>query len=554
MFADLLLPNGAALRLDSLDIQEQMITIAVTATQMEAACPGCSQTTRRVHSGYTRTVADLAWAGRRVRLQLRARRFFCPNATCTRQTFTERLPGVVAPSARRTPRLAETQREMGFALGGQAGARRLEQLGMPTSPDTLLRLVDQRSQPPSETPRVLGVDDFAWKKRQSYGTILVDLEQHRVIDLLPDRSSDSLANWLQTHPGVQIISRDRGGTYAEGARRGAPEAIQVADRWHLLANLREALEHLLIRMHVCLPIVAKPEVHDPAPVSPRPEERPELRNLAAAEVQPQAEQIRLSRRTRRLLRYEQVVDLHEQGLSMRSIAEQMGLGRQTVRRYLAAGTFPEISRRKKMPSLLDRFEPYLHQRWEDGCHNAMQLFREIHTQGYRGSRPLLSRWAAQMRRVCHKSAKHAQPDRNRVVRRQPPKAHRLSPSQAAWLLVRKPANLTADEQAAIAQMHQTCPEMIVACNLAQDFATLVRERQPEALPTWLQSTQASGPAELQSFANGLLQDLAAVTAGLSLPWSNGQTEGQINRLKLVKRMMYGRAKFPLLRQRILVPI
>ena len=207
----------------------------------------------REHSRYTRRPGDLPCVGRQVHLQLNVRRFFCDNPACQQRTFVERLPGVVRSFARRTTRLAEAQRQIGLALGGEAGTRSATQQAMPVSADTLLRLASHSELAPAATPKVLGVDDWAWKKGQTYGTILVDLEQRCVVDLLADRTADTLATWLQAHPGVEIISRDRGGSYAEGARRGAPDAVQVADRWHLLANLREALERLLTRKHAALP-------------------------------------------------------------------------------------------------------------------------------------------------------------------------------------------------------------------------------------------------------------------------------------------------------------
>jgi transposase len=514
-----------------------------------------------------------------VRLQLNVRRFFCDNPACQQRTFVERLPGVVRSFARRTTRLADIQRQIGLALGGEAGARSAMRQAMPVSADTLLRLADQSEFAPAATPKVLGVDDWAWKKGQTYGTILVDLEQHCVIDLLTDRSADTLATWLQAHPGVEVISRDRGGSYAEGARRGAPDAVQVADRWHLLANLREALQRLLTRKHTALP--SMPHADDRVP---QPAAAPAVLDTAAVEElattvlvatttadlgQGDATQVasepsvvaatkdqllRQQRRARRLSRYAEVMRFHEQGVSVRQIAQHMGMGRQTVRRYLNHGVFPEIVQRRKLPSILDRWEPYLLERWQAGCHNALQLYREIHEQGYTGSRPLLSRWAAQ-RRKAHAAAPSGVSDTvpEPLSTQHQPAMRRLSPSQAAWLLVQQPADLNEDEQKALDQLQQAVAEIAAAYTLAQDFVRMVRERTVDALADWLARAAASCVAELGSFANGLQRDLAAVTAGLSLPWSNGQVEGQINRLKLIKRTMYGRASFDLLRKRVLAP-
>ena len=542
----------------------------------------------RVHSSYGRKPSDLALVGHRLRLRLHVRRFFCANLACERKTFAERLPGILKPFARRTNRLTETLCGIGHALGGEAGSRRAEHLAMPVSPDTLLRLIRHSDLPPATTPAVLGVDDFAWKKGRTYGTILVDLENHQVVDLLPDRSADSLAEWLLKHPGVKIISRDRGGIYAEGARRGSPEAQQVADRFHLLKNLREALEPLLSREHAHLPklAVAIPKVLNaisasnpalpgtesptcsavsrqdsavvPATDVPAEGQSPSIMNeTVLAKPKSRNEQIQHDRRGRRYARYEEIIELSGQGTSIRRIAEQMGMARHTVRRYLATGTFPEIAQRRQMPSILDKFESYLRQRWQEGCHNAMRLYREIRDQGYRGSRPLVSRWAVQMRKLTPKSTEPdgpgeagAQPKlHNRPVENR----RKLSPSQAAWLLVGKPTDLTPEQASALEQMRQASSEIRAAHDLAQDFADLLREHKAEKLAAWLESAKKAGLAELRSFANGIVRDRAAVVAGIALPWSNGQVEGQVNRLKFVKRSMYGRAKFDLLKHRVMTP-
>ena len=501
-----------------------------------------------------------------------------------RQTFTERLPGVLKPFARRTNRLTDKLCGLGQALGGEAGSRRAADLAMPISPDTLLRLVRHSDLPSSATPTVLGVDDFAWKKGRTYGTILVDLERHQVVDLLPDRSADSLVEWLLTHPGVKVISRDRGGIYAEGARRGAPDAEQVADRFHLLKNLREALEPLLNREHAHLPRVAPSATSaadrlaaadlalpgaesavapalssNQAPLAQEAGISIEISGSSAAaetaspEPQTRAARSKSARRAHRQARYQEIIGLHEQGTSLRGIAQQMGVGRHTVRRYIAVGSFPEITQRRQMPSILDPFEPYLRQRWLAGYQNALQLYREICDQGYSGSRPLVSHWAAQLRKTMPRRTRPGKTETARTAP-QPPggpieNRRKLSPSQAAWLLVCKPADLKLEQKAALEQMCQASSEISVAYDLAQGFANMVREHKAEPLTTWLENAKNCCLNELHSFANGIQRDLAAVTAGLSSPWSNGQVEGQVNRLKFLKRAMYGRAKFDLLKHR-----
>ena len=246
-FFSLLLPNTISLHLDSwqLDAPASLITLHVTATPTTVPCPLCHRQTARVHSRYTRTLADLPWGPYAVRVQLRVRKFFCTYPACPRQIFTERVPTVAAPWARRTRRLAQLLSAFGVALGGEAGARLVARLGLRLSPDTLLRLLQTTPAPATGAPQVLGVDEWAWRRGQRYGTILVNLEAHRVLDLLPERSAECVATWLVQHPTVRVVCRDRSGFYAEGMQRGAPNAVQVVDRFHLVKNLREAVEAFL---------------------------------------------------------------------------------------------------------------------------------------------------------------------------------------------------------------------------------------------------------------------------------------------------------------------
>jgi transposase len=539
MLAELLLPSPS-LRLDFIEASDDAMIVTVTSTTAQTKCPSCGQVAERRHSQYLRTLADLPFAERHAQVRLHVRRFFCDNPLCQRKTFAERLPDFAPKSARRTRRLAEMQAVVALALGGEAGARLVGRLQMPVSPDTLLRLVRRRETPGTATPRWLGIDDWAWKKGHRYGTILVDLERRCPVELLPDRATTTVAAWLKAHPGVEIISRDRAGVYAEGATQGAPDAIQVADRWHLLSNLREAIQRLLDRHHKSLPALRTREVDAPAPAL-----APFTVPLAAHMPQTRAECVRQEHRARRLDRYAQVVALRQRGVSIRAIAQQMNLDRRTVRRYINADAFPEIAKRKPKPSILDPWKPYLRERWGQGCHNGSQLLREIRAQGYHGSRGLVSDWLADLRKTVMAAVQPA----NTVAESEPPKhsappaQRRLSPKQAAWLVVKQPDRLSDDEEDALAKMCQANKEIEQAHSLAQSFGQLVRERRHQEFDRWIESAKASDIRELKNFAVGLLRDKDAVLAALRLPWSNGQVEGQVNRLKLIKRTMYGRANF-----------
>lgn len=289
----------ASVQLDTMSVTDTTVDLVLRSAESEATCPACGQSSHTIHSRYVRTLADLPWAGLSVRIQLHARTFFCHIPTCQRAIFTERLPQRVLPYARRTLRLRQAQRSLGLELGGEAGARTARQQGLPTSPDTLLRLVRQAPARQRAPPRVLGVDDWALRKGQVYGTILVDLEQHQPIALLPDRRADRLAEWLQSHPGVEIISRDRATAYAAGALRGAPNAIHVADRLHLLQNVRAALQRFLERNQALLRQAAVVPAPEPAPVHESPSERGEQVATQCAQAQAPSRAARRTRAERR---------------------------------------------------------------------------------------------------------------------------------------------------------------------------------------------------------------------------------------------------------------
>jgi transposase len=510
------------------------VTIVTVATPSQRACPLCGGLSGRVHSRYTRTLADLPWQGRAVAVQVRARRFRCATAGCPRRIFAERLPEVARPRARRTARLVDVQRHIGFALGGEPGARLAGRLAMPVSGDTLLRMVRSGAPAvPAPPPRVIGVDDWAWRRGRRYGTIICDLERRRVVDLLPDRGGDTLASWLKRHGGeVAVVSRDRSGAYAEGIRAGAPAAVQVADRWHLLANCSDALRQLLDRHQRRLREAARvcaAEGRSPAPTRAPPRARTPAR----------AERQKAHRRERRQARYEAVAELHRQGEPIRGIARRLGVARNAVRRWLRAGEAAPY-RRAPGRSVLDRHLGHVERRWAEGCRNAAELWRELREgRGFEGGYDVVRRWAIRQRAL---EAACTEPACRLPSWRVP------SSRRAARLLTTEAASLSQADRRFVTALVALSPDIREAADLANGFARLVRERDADGLAPWLDRARATG---LRGFAQGLLSDIDAVRAALSLPWSNGPAEGQINRLKLLKRQMYGRAKFDLLRSRVL---
>ena len=492
--------------------------------------------------------------GREVRLILRVRRFLCGNPACQRQTFGEPLGVLLASRARRTDRLAVAQGRVALVAGGEAGARLLDHLGMPAGPDTLLRLVRRMPLPPAPAPRAVGVDDWALRRGRTYGTILVDLVRHRPLALLPGRTADGLTEWLRRHPGVRVVTRDRSTEFARGASEGAPQARQVADRWHLLHNVRQVAERWLAGTHARLRRLP-PLTGTAASRSRRAGAFPRSQDDAVTSNESRA---------RRLALYEEIRQCHAGGEPLLTISRRMGLARSTVRRYALAESFPERALPPLRPSILDPHLAHLDQRLAEGCENALALWRELRACGFRGTRRQVSRWLQPRRRAPSPFRPRPACSPARPASLLPAKrlADALpSAKSLAWMMTRDPTSLSADEKGAIGRIAQDT-EAAVVVTLVRRFADLIRGssitatascRAPvRAFRSWARDASASGLRVIATFAAALRND-AAVKAALSTSWSNAQCEGQITRLKLLKRQMYGRASLDLLQRRMLLP-
>lgn len=424
----------------------------------------------------------------------------------------------------------------GVALGGEAGARLAGQIGVAVGGDTLLRLLGRGPADSVATPRVLGVDDWAWRRGDRYGTVLVDLEARRPVDLLPDRTAAPLEQWLKAHPDVEVIVRDRATEYARGASLGAPGATQVLDRWHLLRNAREVAGRLLER-----------RAQDRRGLAETGGTAVPVRRSAAAEAR------HADVRAQQAALHAAVRQLADEGEGILGTAKRLGISRITVRKYRAA-IAPERAR-PRFPSRLDPYAAYLERRRGEGCRNALQLWREIREQGYpQGSRQV-SRWATGRRERDPSAPK---PGRPRAAPEPVPaephlaaRARRPSVSRLAWLLVRDPMGLGDDDRTLLGQLHAACPMAATAYPLLQGFVSMIKSRAPEQLDTWLDTADTCGVPDVTSFAEGLRRDHAALRAALTLPWSTSPVEGQITRLKLIKRQGYGRSSLGTLKRRFI---
>jgi transposase len=479
-----------------------VVRVRARTRAVAVACPGCGKPARRVHGYHQRRLADLPVGDRSVVVELRVRRLVCETRECSRQTFREQVPDVTERHARRTPRLSALIADMGVVLAGRAGAAVLSRVAVTVSRTTVLRLLMAVPTGNRPVPEVLSVDDFALRRRHRYATLLIDAVTHRRIDVLPDRKAATLAAWLRDHPGVEVVCRDGSAAYAEAIRQGAPHAIQVSDRWHLWKNLAEAVEKTVNAHSRCW--------HTGPPRGTT------------------------SREERTLQRHAAVHTLLGQGVGLLECARRLGLALNTVKRYARVIDADDLRRPPQYrQTLVDPYREHLRRRLaHDPGVPVTHLLAEIREQGYPGSANLLVRYLNQGR---------ADPDRS------PPAPRRL----ASWIMTR-PENLHAHHHRHLDDLTSSCPQMTALAERVREFATILTRRQGHTLDAWITAVRSNDLPALHTFVHGLSRDLPAVVAGLTLPYSNGPMEGTNTKVKLIKRQMYGRAGFALLRQRILL--
>jgi transposase len=497
---------------------------------VSAVCPGCGTVSRRVHGRYERRLLDTAAGGCEVIICLQVRRFRCLSPDCPKATFAEQVGGLTSRHARRTPAVTAVLQAVALALGGRAGARLSGRLAAGVSRMTLIRLVRAMPDPAvSASPRVLGVDEFALRKGRRYGTLLVDVETRRPVDILDERSSDSFAAWLAARPGTEVICRDRSGVYSDGGARGAPDAIQVADRWHLWHNLAEAVERTVSRHHGYLTAGASAQA---PPAVPAREPGP-----PPAPAPPRAGPI--ASRTR--ARHADVHRLLTAGRSQAQAAQELGLSRNTLRRFARAASPEELLASDgtgRQASILDEHAAYLRERWNAGCTNAAQLWAELRERGYPGGPTYVRQYLARFRGTTAASEPKPTVPKVRAV--------------TSWIMT-SPDQLADTDRASLDAILAASPELAAVTASVRAFAAMMNERRGrKLLEPWMSAAEATGEPALRSFVTGLRADQDAVANGLSLGWSSGAVEGHVNRIKMLKRQMYGRAGPDLLRRRVLL--
>jgi transposase len=470
-------------------------------------------------------------------LQISMNRWRCGNQLCDRRTFADQAGQVIKPYARQTGRVAELARLIGHAVGGRPAERLMRRLGVPQGDDRILRNLKRHTALPSKPPRVVGIDDWSWLKGTRYGTIVVDLERREVVDVLHDRSAKTTAAWLAGHPTVEIVSRDRCGLYAQAAREGAAKARRVADRFHLIQNLRQAIEQQLSRDHRPSKPMQSKVIPQPVAMIPDHSELLEHRQM-----------VRHGRREVWLDRFSQAKELQRAGQSLNTIVEQTGLNWRTVAKWVASDVLPERSLMEPRSTNPVKFEGFLAQRWNEGFRNGRRLLMEVRQQGYTGSFSHLERLLSDWRRAGSAVlVQKASRDDTPIV----PSRPTVPPIAASILCIKPRGQLTRHEEVKVNWLKATAPAFVIMRQLAMRFRGIFRGRDPSKLDGWPDDAHHTGLYGIRRFVRFLRRDIEAVRNAISETWSNGQTEGQINRLKTLKRSMYGRAGTELLRARML---
>jgi transposase len=526
----LLFPHLDGLQVERVEDAGNAVLITARSRAAEAACHRCGLSSAQVNSRYRRRLQDLAAGGRAVMIDLEVRRFFCSNPECELRTFAEQVPAVTQRHQRRTPLLRSQLEAIALALAGRAGARLASALGTEVSRTTLIRLIHALPDPQIGQVTVLGVDDFAKRRGHSYATILIDMGTHRPVDVLDDRQASTLAQWLKDHPGVQVICRDRAGAYAEGAREGAADAIQVADRFHLWQNLCDAVEKTVIS---CRADLKEPDPGDPEPA---PSGTGVPAETAGPATSPDPGEGRLAIRARE--RHTAVHDLLAEGRTHTQLCAMLGLSPKTVRKFIRAATPEQVTAGPRpLSSGIDRFAPYLHERWNQGCTDAVRLHAEIQAQGYHGSSRSVRRYLQPLRATLTAPVLPPPPPTVREVTR--------------WI-TSHPGHLTDDEAAKLNTVKARSTHLSATAGHVTAFAEMMTGRHGEHLPAWIAAVELDDLPSLHFFTSGIRRDQAAVTNGLTLTHSSGAVEGNICRVKALKRQMFGRASLDLLRKRILL--
>lgn len=537
VFPAFLLPEQLQVKDCSLSLVAGHLIIKTSSCQTASICPSCGCVGERRHSRYTRKFGDLPSSGYGVQVLMLSRKYFCDNPECTQKVFTERFKKEIVPYHRRFNRCTELLRSLALELGGNKGSAIAYHTHLPVSPSTILRIIKRQDLVvPQMTSGVIGIDDWAFKKGRTYGTIIVDLHENKVIDLLPDREAATVSQWLKGHQEVKVISRDRGGPYSKGGREGAPQAIQVADRFHLLMNLTAATKRMFQSMGRELtkaftlynnPKSSTSLIPAAKGISLEEQEMPTVTNIA------------INSSPELLLKFDKVKELKDKGYTIRAISRSLGITRITIRKYLRMDFLPKKTGSRS--TNFDAYQGYLLQEI-----NAGKLYTDLHADivklGFNGG---YTQFCNNMN-ILLKTNKITRPHR----KTDPSIIKTWSAGKLSFLLQKERAELTTEDKKFLGQLCRQYPVVNQTAKQVKQFKKLFEHKQEGSLEQWLHDV-ANSISGIKVFAKGIQSDFEAVNNAVVSPYSNGQVEGQVNRLKNIKRRMYGRASFELLRKMVI---
>lgn len=541
------LPNASVLQFDSVSFQEKTVVFHASSIQFQATCPQCSQVSQKIHSRYRRTLADLPLSGLAVRLICQVKKFFCPNNECARKIFVERLSETAEAFARRTLRLDRIICALAFYVGGRLGAKVTSRLSIDVSRQTLIRRILKTSSSPTLKPKVIGIDDFAFRRGHTYGTLLIDLERRKAVDLLPSRETEDVAEWLKQYPHAEVVSRDRSQTYANAVNAVLPHAKQIADRFHLVKNIYEVLEKILHRERKTIREIGDEINRTANRISLGKESLlDDLGNKLFREPLTNKEKKAHAKvseaRKRRIEKYETVKRLRREEMSINGISRRLRMHRETVRHFLRCDEYPEPKPVFRKVSPLYKYQEYMRQRWNEGCGNGRQLYRELLGLGYVGCYQTVSRFL----QIWRQDLPEEDRLRIRLKTFRTPTAREIK----WWLLGSKPSK-DKNNLKFLEILKQEQPEVIRAVGQIREFQQILKTGSENDYADWKKKITEEGSPEMKNFVFRLEKDDQSVKGAITSEWSNGQVEGQVNRLKLIKRQMYGRANFEVLKARVL---
>ena len=524
-YQEMIFDRSESFRVIKTEKDDRKAVIYVESAQDGSNCPRCNELSNRVHSYYTRRVMDLPIVDNQTWLVLKARKFYCINTCCERKVFVERFRDHIMVSKRVTRRVNEKLLKIALLMGGNGGVPLCRTINIPASSSTLIRLIYQQPVKQNYDPRVLGIDDWAFKKRLRYGTVIVDLEKGKIIDLLPDREATSVQKWLKDHPGVKIVSRDRYSNYANGIKQASSSITQVADRWHLLKNLGDAMQKMLDRNIVSLKSVRDQQIR---------EIKQEHDNVQPTKV----ENAGLLKGVLNK-KFALVKQMLSEGHPIRKISRDANVTRNTIRKWKSFDVLPcKRSIKKTNMHLFDELVRKM--LMENPAIETKEILKQITAMGYNGS---TTAGYESVSRIRGKKSPDHTPKLPSVF---------WMPSKTSKLFYADRQKLSEKEKELVDNLCEQSEEIKNAAELIRDFRNMVETKDGALLNDWIERATIANIKEIKGFARGLLADIVAVQNGINLPWSNGPVEGQVNKLKLIKRQMYGRASFELLRKRMII--